>query len=674
MSKGKKISLKIVLVVIALVIVVAIIAGYLYLTKSKDNPEEIFKQYISKINEEKYEEMYEMLDEESKQQISKEDFISRNKNIYNGIDMSNMTIDINQIEKSGKKRIITYKTKMNAAGGEISFDNTVTLNKESDDKYKISWNSHLIFPELDETDKVKVSTAKANRGKILDRNGKELAVNGKASSIGIVRGKLGENKEADIQKIAELLNITSDVINNKLQASWVKDDNFVPIKTVSLNETELKEKLLQIQGIKITTVEARTYPIGEAAAQLTGYVQTVTKEDLEKNKGYTSSSVIGKNGLEKLYESRLKGENGVEIYIADKDGKRKSTIIKQEKTDGENIKLTIDLNLQNNLYNELKNNEGLFVVMNPETGEVLAAVSTPSYDVNKMTLGVTTVEWQEISNNSQSPMLARYLQSYCPGSTFKPIIGAIGLSSNSLSTEDTFNYTGLSWKKDSSWGNFDITTLTAYNGPKNLKNALIHSDNIYFAQAAMKIGAKNLTSGFDKIKFNESIDFDLGLSKSQYSNGDKIKTDKQLADTGYGQGEVLVNPIHMASIYSAFCNEGNMIKPYLEYKENKEVEYLVENAFTKEACDEIQKDLIQVVENPEGTAKDMRVNGVTIAGKTGTAELKVSKDTEGDTIGWFNCYTVNYDTPYLVIGMVEKANTNGGSHYLIPMIKRMFIK
>ena len=428
--------------------------------------------------------------------------------------------------------------------------------------------------------------------------------------------------------------------------------------------------MLQIQGIKITTVEARTYPIGEAAAQLTGYVQTVTKEDLEKNKGYTSSSVIGKNGLEKLYESRLKGENGVEIYIADKDGKRKSTIIKQEKTDGENIKLTIDLNLQNNLYNELKNNEGLFVVMNPETGEVLAAVSTPSYDVNKMTLGVTTAEWQEISNNSQSPMLARYLQSYCPGSTFKPIIGAIGLSSNSLSTEDTFNYTGLSWKKDSSWGNFDITTLTAYNGPKNLKNALIHSDNIYFAQAAMKIGAKNLTSGFDKIKFNESIDFDLGLSKSQYSNGDKIKTDKQLADTGYGQGEVLVNPIHMASIYSAFCNEGNMIKPYLEYKENKEVEYLVENAFTKEACDEIQKDLIQVVENPEGTAKDM----VTIAGKTGTAELKVSKDTEGDTIGWFNCYTVNYDTPYLVIGMVEKANTNGGSHYLIPMIKRMFIK
>lgn len=675
MSKGKKSSKKIILfVAIILIITAIIVAGYLYLTKSKDNSEEIFKEYISKINEEKYEEMYEFLNEESKNKISKEDFIARNKNIYNGIDMSNMTIDINQVEKSGQKRIITYKTKMSASGGEITFDNTVTLTKENDKKYKISWNSNLIFPELNDTDKVKVSTSQAIRGKITDRNGKELATNGKASSVGIVKSKLSENKEEDIKKVAELLNTTTDAINNKLQASWVKDDSFVPIRTVSSNDTELKEKLLQIKGIKITNVEARTYPLGEAAAQLTGYVQTVTKEDLEKNPGYTSSSVIGKAGLERQYESRLKGENGVEIYIVDKDGKRKSTIIKQDKKDGENIKLTIDLNLQNNLYNELKNDEGLFVVMNPETGEILAAVSTPSYDVNKITLGVTTAEWKEIQENEHSPMLARYLQSYCPGSTFKPITGAIGLSSNSLSTEDTFNYTGLSWKKNESWGNFDITTLTAYNGPKNLKNALIHSDNIYFAQAAMQIGAKNLTSGLDKIKFNESIDFELGLSKSQYSNENKINTDKQLADTGYGQGEVLVNPIHMASIYSAFCNNGNMIKPYLEYKENKEAQYLVENAFTKEACDEIQKDLIQVVENPEGTAKDMRVNGVTIAGKTGTAELKVSKDTEGDTLGWFNCYTVNYDTPYLVVGMVEKGNKNGGSHHLIPMIKRMFIK
>ena len=94
------------------------------------------------------------------------------------------------------------------------------------------------------------------------------------------------------------------------------------------------------------------------------------------------------------------------------------------------------------------------------------------------------------------------------------------------------------------------------------------------------------------------------------------------------------------------------------------------NTIAHGASEEIKNDLIQVVENPEGTAKDMKINGVTIAGKTGTAELKASKDEKADTIGWFDCFTVNKDNPYLFIGMVEKANNNGGSHYLIPMIKR----
>lgn len=616
--------------------------------------------------------MYEMLNESSKQNISKEDFMTRNKNIYQGIDMTNMGIEITEIEKSGKNRILTYQTKMNVAGGEVTFKNTVTLTKNKKKNYKIDWSSHLIFPELNDTDKVKVSATKAIRGTITDRNGKELAGNGKASSIGIVPGKLSENKENDIAKIAELLNITTDVINNKLEASWVKEDSFVPIKTVSLEETELKENLLQIAGVKITSIDARVYPLGEEAAHITGYVQNITKEELEKNPEYSSSSIIGKTGLEKQYENRLKGKDGIEVYIVDSEGNKKSMISKQEKVDGENIKVTIDSNLQTKLYQELKRDEGLFVVMQPETGEILALVSTPSYDVNKMTLGISASEWQELQENEKTPMLARFLQTYCPGSTFKPIVGAIGLSSNSLTTEDTFSYSGLSWQKDSSWGTYHITTLTAYDGPKNLKNALIHSDNIYFAQAALKIGTENLTKGFQQIKFNEAIEFDLGLAKSQYSNGNTISSETLLADSGYGQGQILVNPVHMAAIYSAFYNQGNMIKPYLEYKEDKAPQYLVEHAFTAEAANEIKKDLIEVVENPEGTAKDMKINGATIAGKTGTAELKTAKGEKADTIGWFNCFTVDYDTPYLVVGMVEKANNNGGSHYLIPMIKRIF--
>ena len=666
---------KIIIVIVLVCLAILAVGGFLIYSSKATKPENILNEYISKINEAKYNEMYEMISNRSKGQITEEDFVKRNKNIYEGIDMSNLKIDIKNIEKeSSKKYAITYITSMNVSGQNISFENRSNIIKE-DNKLKIDWSSNMIFPNLNGTDKVKVSTSKAIRGKILDRNGKELATNGKISSVGIVPGKLGENKTESINKIAELLNLSSETIENKLKASWVKDESFVPIKNVSMDENDLKEKLLQIKGVMISSTNGRIYPLGEATAHLTGYIQSITKEELEKNPEYSSTSLIGKTGLEKRYEKELKGKDGIEIYITDSEGNKKNTIIKKEKVDGENIKITIDSIIQNNLYKELKNDEGLFVVMNHKTGEIIALVSTPSYNVNKMALGVSSEEWKELQENEKTPLLARYTQKYCPGSTFKPITGAIGLSTNSLKTTDTFSYSGKSWQKDKSWGDYNITTLTAYSGEKNLKNALIHSDNIYFAQATLQIGKDNFIDGLKKLKFGEDIDFEFNLSKSQFSNSDTIKSETLLADSGYGQGQILVNPIHMASIYSSFANNGNMVKPYLEYKENKETEYLAKDVFTKDAVQEIKNDLIQVVENPEGTAKDMKINGVTIAGKTGTAELKVSKDSEGDTIGWFDCFTVDdSNMPYVIVGMVEKANKNGGSHYVIPMIRRLFIK
>lgn len=661
-------------VIIAIILIFVAGGVYLYFNKSDVKPKETLNEYISKINEEDYSQMYQMISSESKNRISEEDFVSRNKNIYSGIEMTNIKSTVNDLKfESSKKVKLSYTVTMNTSGGEISFENITTLLKENDE-YKIEWSSNMIFPNLDDENKVKVSTDKALRGKILDRNGVVLAENGKASSVGVVKGKLGENKEKNIEKIAELLNTTSDSINNKLQAAWVKDDSFVPIKTVQSTETELKEKLLLIPGVKIITTNARVYSLGEAGSHLTGYIGQITKEELEKSSGYTGTSLIGKAGIEKAYEERLKGKNGLEIYIVDSDGNKKETIIKQEKVDGEDIKLTIDSRVQKNLYNELKNDEGSFVVMNHKTGEILALVSTPSYDVNKMTLGMSSLEWQELQNDVKNPMLSRFQQRYSPGSTFKPITAAIGLETKSITTDDTFNYSGLSWQKDKSWGDFTVTTLTGYSGAKNLKNALIHSDNIYFAQEALKIGKTNFIEGLKKLKFNENIDFELLLAKSQYSNTDTISSEGALANSGYGQGEILVNPVHMASIYSSFINEGNMLKPYLEYKETSTVEYLVQNAISKETSEIIKQDLIQVVENPEGTAKDMKINGITIAGKTGTAELKTTKQEKADTIGWFDCFTVENQEPLLIIGMVEKANQNGGSHYLIPMIRRMFIK
>ena len=664
-----------VIIAIFIVTIVAIIGGVIgfILLQPKTNPEDIWQNYISLINEQKYEEMYAMLTEESKTEISQEEFIKRNKNIYEGIEMTDMKANIIAVEEEDKSiRKISYNLIMNTEAGSIDFENIVKLSKDKEKGYLIDWSHNLIFPNLNSSDKVRIKTIEAKRGTITDKNGTLLAGEGEVSSVGIVPGKLGENRITDIEQMAQLLGTTADAINKSLSASWVKDDVFVPIKEVSKNATDLKEQLLQIPGVKITTAKSRVYPLGEAAAHLVGYVQNITAEELEANKGkgYDSNSVIGKAGLERVYEERLKGKDGVEIYIEDSEGKRKTNIAKIDVQNGETIKLTIDANIQQNLYNQLKNDEGFFVVMNPNTGALLALVSTPSYDPNDFVLGMSTEKWNSIKDNEAKPMLVRYLQSYIPGSTFKPITGAIGLTTGSLSVDDTFSYNGTSWKKEG-WGEHDITTLREYPEQKNLRNALINSDNIYFAQATIQIGAQNFINGLKKLKFGENIDFELALSKSQFANSGEITNEKLLADSGYGQGEILVNPIHMASIYSAFANEGNMIKPYLEVKEDDKIEYLVKNAFTKEAANIIKDDMIQVVE--EGTATDMKVAGRTIAGKTGTAELKASKNAQANVLGWFNCFTADSSgEQLLIVSMVEEARELNGSHYLISKIKTLF--
>ena len=674
----------IIIIVISIILILAISVGIgitiYFNNKPKNKPEDVLQTFASYINDKKYEDMYSLLSSKSKANISEEDFIKRNKNIYEGIEAENFSVDIQSIENENKLAKVTYKNSMDTMSGHVDFTNTVTLELNEEKEYKIDWTSNLIFPKLNTEDKVRVKTIEAKRGSILDRNGEYLATNGVASKIGLVPGKMSDNREEDIAKIAELLNMTSDGINSELSASYVKADTFVPLKTVGKNEMELKNKLLEIKGIKIIDADERIYPQGVSTSQLVGYIQPINAEELkEKAKdGYTSSSKIGKYGLERAYESTLRAVNGSEIYIEDANGNKKTSIAKQEQKDGQDVKLTIDSKLQQTVYEQFKDDKSAVVVMNPKTGEVLALESCPSFDSNDFSLGMTTADYKNLTENPDNLLYNRYLATYAPGSSFKPIIGAIGLTTGAFSADDDFGRSGTKWQNDSSWGDFYITTLSTYNGPANLKNALIHSDNIYFAKAALKIGGKNLINSLKNIGFGQQIEFPQTISKSSYSNSESFTNETQLANSGYGQGEVLVNPIHMAMMYSAFVNEGNMIMPYLEYKENassQTAKYYKENAFSKEAANEVRDGLIQVVENPSGTAHSAKIEGKTIAGKTGTAEIKQSKDdTEGTEIGWFNAFNVGEsdESLLLVVSMVENVKGKGGSHYLLPKVRAIF--
>lgn len=542
----------------------------------------------------------------------------------------------------------------------------------------------MIFPELSVTDKVKISVTQAKRGEILDRNGRVLAGKGIASSVGIEPGKL-ENKEESIQKIAELLEVKPEVIEKKLSAKWVKEDSFVPIKTISkveelelmksepdeemLKNSERQQKLHAIPGVIIADTEVREYPLGEAAAHLVGYVQSVTAEDLEKHEGegYTANSVMGKSGMEGLFEKELKGQNGCRIYIVDSDGNEKEELANLFVQDGQDIRLTIDANLQIQLYEQFKEDKSCSVAMNPYTGEVLALVSTPSYDNNDFIMGMSDEQWAMLNEDENKPMYNRFRQTWCPGSTFKPIIAAIGLDSGAIDPMEDYGNEGLSWQKDASWGAYYVTTLHAYE-PVILENALIYSDNIYFAKAALKIGSKELESSLTKLGFKEEIPFDIKMAKSQYSNSEGIETEIQLADSGYGQGQVLVNPLHMACIYSAFCNEGNVIKPYLVYQEKAASTYWIPEAFSKETANQVLEGTKKVVNDLHGTGYAAHRDDVVLAGKTGTAEIKASKeDASGTELGWLAIYTAEetVERPILIVSMVEDVKERGGSGYVV---------
>ena len=662
----------------------------LILAKQESNltkPDELLVTYMSYIQEKKYDEMYQLIDVPTSGQISEKDFTKRNSAIYEGIEIQNMTATV--ISYSEEKNVVQYQTTFDTVAGNIAFENEAIFLKR-EDGYKLVWTDSLIYPGLSSTDKMRVSTTQAKRGAILDRNGDVLAGTGVASSVGIVPGKL-ENEDSTIEQIAELLGMKPEEIEKKLLAKWVKEDSFVPVKTLrkveeielmslepdeeALKEYERQQQLLEIPGVMISDTEVRSYPLKDAAAHLVGYVQNVTAEDLEKHagEGYTASSVIGRSGAEGLFEKELRGQNGCRIYIVDSDGNEKEELACRIVENGKDIKLTIDSELQKALYEQFRSDKSCSVAMNPYTGEVLALVSTPSYDSNDFIMGLSGEKWAALNEDENKPMYNRFRQVWCPGSTLKPITAAIGLASGALDPNEDYGNVGLSWQKDASWGSYHVTTLHAYN-PVVLENAIIYSDNIYFAKAALKIGAEEMKDSLQRLGFQEELPFEIVMAKSQYSNTENIETEIQLADSGYGQGQILINPLHMACIYTAFCNEGNVIKPHLLYSQETKTEYWIPNAFSVEHTNIVLEGLKKVVNDSHGTGYVAHREDILLAGKTGTAEIKVSKeDTSGTELGWFAIFTAERteENPILIVSMVEDVKGRGGSGYVVGKDKQV---
>ena len=663
----------IIFIILLLVLAAVAAAAVLFFRKGgkedRGAPGEVLQAYMDKILEKDYQGMYGLLDEESRNLWSLEEFTQRNQNIYEGIGLSGMEITLS--EQGDDHARVDYKTVMETEAGTIQFQNYARFTKE-EEGWRLQWNDGLIFPDLTASDTVQVEETEASRGCIYDRNGVLLAGPGTVSSVGLVPGKY---QDENTEKLAELLEMTPDDIQAALDQTWVTDDMFVPLKKIaagSSSDSALEQQLLNIPGVMIKEEEDRVYPLGEKAGLLVGYVQEVTAEDLEEHpeEGYAAGSRIGRAGLEALYEERLRGSNGCRIYIQDDKEEVKEILAEQKVQNGEDITVTIDAKLQSDLYDAFAGDRSAHVAMNPKTGQVLALVSTPSYDSNDFVLGMSQTQWETLNADPGQPMYSRFLGTYVPGSSIKPVVAAIGITEGKLDPSADLGNSRGSWQKDESWGTYTVNASHVYSGPADLENALIYSDNTYFAKAALQIGPDSLAEGFDRAGFGQEIPFVLGAESSQYvsRDGDLSEDEILLADTGYGQGEMLVNPLHLAAVYSAFSNGGSMIRPVLEAAPGSSGEYWLQDVFTEEAADTVKKDMIQVIENPEGTGAAARISKITLAGKTGTAEIKDSRDdTDGTELGWFSVFTVDQpqDQSFLLVSMVEDVKDRGGSGYVI---------
>lgn len=679
---GAVIAITVFLVIIF--VAVAVLAWFfLFKEDSQAATQNVYDTYVQDVTQERYEAIYDLIHEDVVATVDKETVTNRYTNIFGGINAENVTFTLIGAEESENDTGWYYKYKMTMDTSAGTLDNTYSMQicKDSDDQYKIMWSSNLIFPQLDDTDTVRVNTLSAKRGSIYDVNGSVLARDGEGASVGFVPGKMSETtKDADIESLAKLLEVSVDYINEQLSASWVTDDVFVPVRSIAVDDQELIDQVIQIPGVMVNTTSAREYPYGQTLAHLTGYVQAISAEELEtmEKDGYDSNSIVGKTGLEKLYESSLRGTDGSEILILNSDGSLKETLGYQAALDGKDVHLTLDANLCQILFSQLGDDKGLAVAMNMKTGAILSLVSTPSYNPNEFVAGITASSWEALNNDERLPMYNRYTSTWVPGSVFKPVTAAIGLDKGTIDPGAVSQSNGLSWQKDSSWGSLFVTTLETY-GDVTLQKALAYSDNIYFAQAALNLGRDSFIQGLTNLGFGENMPFTMELGTSTYGTLADSSDEILLANSGYGQGEMLVNPVHLASIYSAFMNDGNMLKPYLvSNSEELGGEAAAPGSFWKtgvfgaQTAQTINDDLRTVIS--EGTGTQALEAGVTLAGKTGTAEIKDSQqDTTGTELGWFAAYEIdNTNDPILILMMVEDVKERGGSHYVVPKVSEAF--
>lgn len=605
---------------------------------------------------------------------------------------------------------MTYKTQ---SAGDLTNEYEMTLLKENN-LWRVVWQPSHIFPDMAWGDTFDRATLAAERGDIVS-HGAVVATNVRLVTVYALLSEIApknvltdeimqENagmSEQDAEKEADRLYSDAEYLNTRFSAEFdaaaaeiaaVLDLDAAELRTKfgkNANEfitvyqampdevtVEQQERLNAVNGVHVDTEHygsKRYYPYGSLLAHTLGYISFATWEEIQTyNEGrdpndglYTTDSKVGKSGIEKLYERELRGKDGYYFFIRGTDGAVKKVIYRKDKVDGSDVMLTIDFKLQQRTEELLDlvlfgtDTAGAVVVMNPKTGEVNAIASNPSYDLNRFIKGMSGDEYKALEDQENEPLRNRATRElYPPGSTFKAFTAAAALDTGTVN--ENYVFTGYIdndyWKPTGygewPWPRIKRTRVYHRTEPMNMTNCMLHSDNIYFADVALKIGQEKFIAYFnEKLGMDKSLPYELGAASSQLYSRGSVMDNKMLADSGYGQGQVLVTPLQLAAMFSAFANNGDMPTPRItdglyvtdgvEYKCIRKSEYSVwmEDAISTNAINKIVPMLQGVVDpNKNGTGRSLRVTNVDVAAKTGSAEIGKDKTR---MYSWFAGFRLN---------------------------------
>ncbi len=559
--------------------------------------------------------------------------------------------------------------------------------------WKVQILEHRKYSGMAEANRTRMRVLAAPRGLILDRREEILADNRASFKVSLVRENVKDAAKS-YAAISRLLEIDEAALRSRVE-EYKDVQLFEPIVIEDglgpQDVAPIESRRLEFPELVVEAEPQRYYPHGTLAAHVLGYLQERTPEEIraEPGRAWRAGEMVGKTGVEREYDDALRGQDGSVFEVVDSVGRVQGERARDNPVQGGNITLTLDRRFQATAEEALNGREGVVIVLVPDSGEILALASFPTFDPNRFISRFTPDEWLQLTNDPLSPLENRAIRGlYAPGSIFKLVMGLGGFGFGYV-TDGTSVYCSGSTEI---YGAVRHCWFESGHGPMNLVEAIKNSCNIYFYQLGRRMGIEMIALAAGWLGLGKKTGVDLagekeGLVPSSEWKTRALKTPWYPGETisvAIGQGQLQVTPLQVAALTSLIANKGKGIRPYLlSNSAGRRADAAAGGApssapaFKAAAFERIIAGMWKSV-NDKGTGQGAFVEGFDVCGKTGStqvmsresAERLAKAGREVKTHSWFTGFAPRDDPKIVVTVLVEYGG--GGGATAAPLARRIF--